>query len=82
MLHKYSSLEVMPCSDHTVLEGDSLTADIIDPAAGDSAVNMNSLAPRGSHNLWIQATQGLKADEEGTFPCTQSTVLLLPAHPK
>lgn len=34
--------------------------------------------PGLTHNLWIQATQKLEADEEVNFLCTESTVLLPP----
>ncbi|XP_036031991.1 LOW QUALITY PROTEIN: serine/threonine-protein kinase MARK2-like [Onychomys torridus] len=41
--HRYSFLEVMPCSDNIVPERDALMADVINTATGDIAVNRNSV---------------------------------------
>lgn len=59
MLTKYSCVEVMPCSDDPVPEGDTLIANITNTATEDIAVNRNSMDNLpGEHFSPVSARDG------------------------
>lgn len=59
MLTKYSSVDLMPCSDDPVPEGYSLAVNITNTATEDIAVNRNSMdSLRGEHFSPLSAQDG------------------------